>query len=140
MNNEEKYYEHSRVFRAYVVETPKRDNYGMYRSRNESYKFVLELVSMKDYVNDEELPLSMKINSFCKYLYKSEDGTSNRVDDALKERVMPSIHVGSHIEFKGIAYKRVHKKEPTTTCNPTTDKKCHSNRNRSACDINNAPR
>lgn len=99
---------YSCTFKGYVEEVPFRVSDGSYYLTFKGYEFNIHLISIRDDTRDEEnflpLPKHFKIRTYCPGLYK-EDDPYTKTDETLKQSLMPSIHVGDLIEFRGIAYK-----------------------------------
>ena len=98
------------IFRGYVEETPEREFDGGCRISERGYAVNIYLISMKDDTREEEkflpLPKHFKIYAYCPAFYKeNEDDQYKKIDLTLEYSLIPSIHVGSLIEFRGTPYK-----------------------------------
>ena len=106
MDDQEKIDFHSRIFRGYVSEVSKY---------NDAPAFTIHLKSIRKTYEDEieQTPISQKdfkISVICRTQYKEKDG-STKTDQTLTGSLLPSIHVGNLIEFKGFAYRTDYKKD-----------------------------
>ena len=75
------------------------------------YEFYIDLIAMKDdtraQVEDLPLPKHFTIKAYCPATFKeNKDDSVEKIDTTLKYSFIPSIHIGSLIEFRGTPYKR----------------------------------
>ena len=100
MDDQEKVAYYSRIFRGYVSDI------STYHS---APAFTIHLKSMRKTHEEEteQTPFSQrdfKIRAICIREYRHKDG-SNEIDRTLKDSLLPSIHIGNLIEFKGFGYR-----------------------------------
>ena len=75
------------------------------------YEFYIDLIAMKDdtraQVEDLPLPKHFTIKAYCPATFKeNKDDSVEKIDTTLEYSFIPSIHIGSLIEFRGTPYKR----------------------------------
>ena len=105
---------HSCVFKGYVEETPLEELRGSQITHWGGmmvYEFYINLISIKDdtrlEVEDLPLPKYFTIKAYCPATFKeNETDRSVKIDTTLEYSLIPSIHVGSLIEFRGTPYRR----------------------------------
>lgn len=110
MNDQQKARRHSCIFTGYIEKAPKRDIYGRCLTSTKGYEFYIHLTSMKSDTGGEEkflpVPKYFKIRAYCHLSYREKEDQYAKVDETLELSLIPSIHVGSLIEFRGTAYKK----------------------------------
>ena len=111
MNEEQKAEKYSCIFQGYIEEAPREDIHGRAITGFDGYEFYIHLTSMREQIRGEEKPLELpkhfKIKVYCPSSYKEkEEDKHYQKDETLGRSLIPSIHVGSLIEFRGTAYKK----------------------------------
>lgn len=111
MNEQQKAVMHSCVFQGYVEKVPQGTIYGRPVTTFMGYEFTIHLTSSKEQAGSEErlleIPRHFKVKVYCPSTYREkEEDQNNKIDETLEQSLIPSIHVGSFIEFRGTAYKK----------------------------------
>ena len=111
MNEEQKAEMHSCIFQGYIEKSPGEDVDGWGIKTFMGYEFYIHLTLMKEQIRGEEKPLELpkhfKIKVYCPSMYKEkEEDKYNQRDETLGRSLIPSIHVGFLIEFRGTAYRK----------------------------------